>query len=212
MTLIQFYQHTGVSTAPIWRLFGSWRKLRDAAGLPESGRMGPIEKITTEEILNELKRRVEEKGDVTKYAFCREIAISPTLMSRRGTWKELREAVNLPSQGRTGRSTWQLELLADIPELPEVPELPELFPPDESLWWQRSSKNVEDAAANSIAGTDNPVLRRTGSHPMSSIAGEKTQDKADSRQWELQRAADYARLIAEINARKARRAREEGCG
>ena len=64
--------------------------------------------------MGHLRRVVNERGDVTLRAFCRELEVSPATIERIGTWGELRREAGLPRRARTGRPSWETQQLGDL--------------------------------------------------------------------------------------------------
>ncbi len=118
ITLGEFTRQSGVTNKPIVRLFGSWVKLKKAAGLNAIRPSGQPVRFTREELIERLRELVAKRGDVSRREFCREVKISNNGLSGIETWGDLRKAIGLPPRVRGGKASWEKEHLAQIPEMP----------------------------------------------------------------------------------------------
>ncbi|MCA9025713.1 MAG: hypothetical protein KDA86_10915 [Planctomycetaceae bacterium] len=117
ITVGEFTRETGVTSRPITRLFGTWLKLKEAAGLHKVRPGGQPVRFTHEELVERLRELVKKRGDISRRQFCREVGISNNGLSGVVSWGELRKAIGLPPRVRSGKSTWEKEHLAQIPEV-----------------------------------------------------------------------------------------------
>ena len=98
-------------------MFGTWLKLKEAAGLHKVRPGGQPVRFTREELVERLRELVKNRGDISRRQFCREVGISNNGLSGVVSWGELRKAIGLPPRVRSGKSTWEKEHLAQIPEV-----------------------------------------------------------------------------------------------
>ncbi|MCA9056672.1 MAG: hypothetical protein KDA75_22750, partial [Planctomycetaceae bacterium] len=117
-SLSEFTRETGVSPKPIIRLFDGWVKLKHAAGLRKIRQGGQPTQFTREELIERLREIVSRRVDISRNQFCRELKLSTNGLIGVISWGELRKAIGLPTRVRGGRTTWDDELLAQIPETP----------------------------------------------------------------------------------------------
>lgn len=99
LTLATFRQRTGISGAPIARVFGNWRAMREAAGLPSRVRPQPDEQYSRPELVELLRTIGHDRPYITKREFCEENVIPMTVIDRVGPWSELRREAYLPGNG-----------------------------------------------------------------------------------------------------------------
>ncbi len=114
----EFRRHSGISMSPVRKLFNNWSGLRQEAGLPLQSRVGDRPRFTRDELIEHLKRLIEQRGDVTQHVFCRELGITTGGLGSVISWRELRKELGLPPRSQGGRTTWEKELLTQIPEVP----------------------------------------------------------------------------------------------
>ncbi len=114
----EFRRHSGISMSPIRKLFNHWGGLRQEAGLPVQSRVGDRPRYSRDELVEHLRRLIEQRGDVTQHVFCRELGMTTGGLGSVISWRELRKELGLPPRSLGGRTTWDKELLSQIPEVP----------------------------------------------------------------------------------------------
>jgi hypothetical protein len=119
VTLATFRQRTGISDAPIARVFGNWRAMRQAADLPARIRPEPDPQFSCEVLVDLLKSIGRQRPYITKREFCEENAIPMTAVDRVGPWSELRRQAFLPGNG-SRREAHEYELIKDLVPHPQL--------------------------------------------------------------------------------------------
>jgi AcrR family transcriptional regulator len=99
VTLAAFRLRTGISDAPIARVFGSWRAMREAAGLPARVRPEPDPRHSHDALVELLRKIGHERPYITKREFCEENEVPTMTVDRVGPWSELRRKAYLPGNG-----------------------------------------------------------------------------------------------------------------
>jgi hypothetical protein len=109
VTLATFRLRTGISDSPIARVFGSWRAMREAAGLPARVRPEPDPRHSHDALVELLRKIGHERPYITKREFCEENEIPMMTVDRVGPWSELRRKAYLPGNGsRAEAHNWEV--------------------------------------------------------------------------------------------------------
>ena len=101
VSLADFRYHTRISQQPIYRLFGTWHRFKEAAGLHEQRKPGLPARHDEESLRENLRKLVAERGSrITLHEFCRATGISGDTVYRYGGWGNLRRQLGLPGKGK----------------------------------------------------------------------------------------------------------------
>lgn len=119
VTLATFRQRTGISDAPIARVFGNWRTMRETAGLPARIRPQPDQKYSRAVLVELLTSIGRDRPYITKREFCEENDIPMTTVDRIGPWSELRRAAFLTGSG-SRRQAHEYEVIKHLVPHPQL--------------------------------------------------------------------------------------------
>ncbi len=101
--LKDFQHHTGISSQPIYRLFGNWLDFKAAAGVTGARRRVSPGSQTWETLQEQLREAVKCMGrGITLLQFCDVTGLNSTAVHRLGGWGELRLSLGLSRCGASG--------------------------------------------------------------------------------------------------------------
>lgn len=102
VTQAEFCRRMKLTRNLIVHRFGGWLAMRRAAGL-EGTPLQPGCRIDADELVAELRRRIQHNSGITQQEFCRAAGVSFTTIYRRfGGWNQLRALVGLPPKHHRG--------------------------------------------------------------------------------------------------------------
>jgi hypothetical protein len=129
-----FSRLTGITAQPIYRVFGSWKGFKEAAGLPHQRQPAVPLEHTHESMLNLVRKMLTEHGGhLTQMEFCELTGVKRGVVYRCGGWERLRVKLG---HFRNGHRLWL------DPDDPLHAVLRDMYVPPPDFLWTPGSPSV----------------------------------------------------------------------